>query len=113
MPSESIEKQGLRLEEGSMIGQTSYEVGEDVYAQVLNHHPENACFFIKGKAEGKYMFDLPSLIEKSLQRKGIKHILQLSMDTYQDEQRFFSYRRNYHRAISDYGRNICAIMITE
>ena len=115
---DAMVKKGAQLEAikvfiGPMIGQTSYEVGEDVYAQVLNHHPENACFFIKGKAEGKYMFDLPSLIEKSLQRKGIKHILQLSMDTYQDEQRFFSYRRNYHRDISDYGRNICAIMIAE
>ncbi|MFA7639356.1 MAG: laccase domain-containing protein, partial [Parvibaculum sp.] len=42
---------------------------------------------------------------------GIGTVVTLGNCTYQDEKRFFSYRRATHRSEIDYGRQISAIML--
>ena len=56
------------------------------------------------------MFDLPGFIGHRLRTAGIGRFENLALDTYADEQRFFSYRRTTHRSEPDYGRLISAIV---
>jgi copper oxidase (laccase) domain-containing protein len=41
----------------------------------------------------------------------VREIQNLALCTYQDEVRFFSYRRTTHRGEADYGRQISAIVM--
>ena len=57
------------------------------------------------------MFDLPGYIEARLKREGVGQVVNLSLCTFGDEARFFSYRRTTHRNERDYGRLISAIAL--
>ena len=58
------------------------------------------------------MFDLPAFIGARLTAAGVGEFADLSLCTYSDEERFFSYRRATHRREPDYGRLISAIALT-
>ena len=66
------------------------------------------CFERADRA-GHYHFDLPSYVSGELQRLNLGAVEVLDFDTYQDEARFFSYRRTTHRSELDYGRQISII----
>ena len=57
------------------------------------------------------MFDLHGYIALRAARAGVGVFIDLSLDTYADEARFFSYRRKTHRGEVDYGRLVSAIAI--
>jgi hypothetical protein len=57
------------------------------------------------------MFDLPGYAEARLEAADIGTVSSLGHCTYQDQKRFFSYRRTTHRGEPDYGRQISAIML--
>jgi copper oxidase (laccase) domain-containing protein len=59
------------------------------------------------------MFDLPAYNVMRLERAGVGRIENLSLCTYADERRFYSYRRATHRSEPDYGRLISAIALAE
>ena len=46
-----------------------------------------------------------------LGRLGLAHTENASLCTYENESRFFSYRRATHRKEADYGRQISAIVV--
>ena len=52
----------------------------------------------------KYQFNLEAYIIKRLDRLGLKNVDPLRIDTYSNQDRYFSYRRSYHRSEVDYGR---------
>lgn len=93
---------------GPCIRQPSYEVGPDFRA---NFGDADQIFFIPSSKEGHSLFDLSGYILKRLGDAHIGHVADLGLDTYADEERFFSYRRTTHRGEPDYGRLMAGIVI--
>ena len=48
-----------------------------------------------------------------LKKAGVGTVDDLCLDTYSDEERFFSYRRTTHKGEPDYGRLVAAIALTK
>jgi YfiH family protein len=94
---------------GPMIAQDSYEVGADFLPDFLVENSENKSFFKNSLNPGKYMFDLPAYIDKKLENCGLEKINNCHIDTYKNEESFFSFRRAAHRKETDCGRNISVI----
>ncbi len=98
---------------GPCISQESYEVGAEFKLAVSATNAEHGRFFSPSKRFGHSMFDLPGYIVARLTAHGVEQVDDLGLDTYADEQRFFSYRRTSHRAEPDYGRGLSAIVLEE
>lgn len=96
---------------GPCIGQKSYEVSIGFETPFLQQDNENEHFFKAAQNEGKLMFDLPGYVASRLAKVGVQHVSITGADTFDDEQRYFSYRRTTHRKEADYGRQISAIYI--
>ncbi len=93
---------------GPCIARASYEV-DDAFAQRFeSDDPANERFFSASKP-GHHQFDLEGYVVSRLASAGVRQITALGLDTYADEQRFFSYRRMTHRGEADYGRQISLI----
>jgi YfiH family protein len=112
---EAMELLGARRENihaavGPCIGQPSYEVDVSFRERFLAPDPDNARFFVDGP-EGKPHFDLEAYVVHRLIAAGIGEVEALNLDTYADEDRFFSFRRATHRGEADYGRQLSAIAI--
>jgi len=96
---------------GPMIAQKSYEISKEFFDDFVSEDSSNEIFFISGAKPDKYLFDLPSYIEKKLREAGIEKIENLKIDTYENEKDFFSFRRSAHQKEKDCGRNVSAIMM--
>lgn len=90
---------------GPCIAQDSYEVGEDMRA---NFAEPDHQFFAPGKP-GHWQFDLEGFVAEQLLRAGVERITCLGLDTYKDEQRFYSFRRATHQGKANYGRQLSLI----
>jgi len=97
---------------GPTINQTSYEVGPEFEAAILEGSPDNVRFFNREKPDARAHFDLPAYIEMRLTAASIGEIERQTPCTYQNESLFFSFRRSQHRGEVDYGRQIAAIVVT-
>lgn len=93
---------------GPSISQRNYEVGPEFMDVFLGVDPENARFFAGGKGD-RVHFDLPAYGVERLRAAGIKNAEWTRHCTYEDPDRFFSYRRSVHNQEADYGRLISAI----
>jgi len=114
----AMEAQGARRASitaviGPMISRAAYEVGPEFPARFTEADPANARYFTPSVRAGHFMFDLPAYLADRLRTEGIGTVVNLSLCTFSDEQRFFSYRRATHRNEKDYGRLISAIALTE
>ena len=112
---EAMERLGARRDNihaavGPCIAQPSYEVDEAFCARFLDADPGNARFFVAGPAS-KPHFDLESYVVHRLIAAGIGEVEALNLDTYDDADRFYSYRRATHHGEADYGRQLSAIAI--
>lgn len=96
---------------GPTIAQRSYEVGPEFRTRFLADDAANASFFIASDRLDHYRFDLTAYVRNRLERLGLSAIGAANLDTYEDEERFFSFRRTTHRGEPDYGRMISAIAI--
>lgn len=94
---------------GPTIHQASYEVREDFIRQLneLGNIP-SAPFL--AESEGRFYFDLPGYLLEQCQHSGIQ-AESLGLDTYSLKDDFFSFRRNTHAGIKDYGRQISLICL--
>ncbi len=101
----------IKVKIGPMIQQNSYEISQEFFDDFLSEDLANKEFFVNGVQDGKYYFNLPGYIEKKLKIAGIKEIENLGIDTYKNEEKFFSFRRANHQAVSDCGRNVSVIVI--
>ncbi|QIK79016.1 peptidoglycan editing factor PgeF [Sphingomonas piscis] len=93
---------------GPCIARTSYEVDETFRTRFLDQSRDNEAFFTDGSV-GKPHFDLEAYVAARLAAAGIRRVETLSLDTYADPGRFFSYRRATHRGESAYGRQVSLI----
>ncbi len=94
---------------GPAIARDSYEVGADFRK---NFTGDDSLFFTAGR-EGHFQFDLEAYIAHRLKKAGILLVEPLSLDTYSQEDRFFSYRRATHRQEPNYGRQFSLIGLPE
>lgn len=111
----AMEELGARRQDitaviGPAISQARYEVGPEILEDFLDRDPGNARFFAAGEKD-RYQFDLPGFGLAALRRAGVGHAEWTRHCTYDDPERFFSYRRATHRAEADYGRLISAIRL--
>lgn len=96
---------------GPLIRQSSYEVGPEFVARFHEADHRNIRFFAPSDRERHSTFDLPGYISMRLRKAGVGTIDDLCLDTYSDEERFFSYRRATHKGEQDYGRLVGAISL--
>ncbi len=96
---------------GPTISQAAYEVGPEFPARFTEADPANARYFAPSSRPGHALFDLPLYLADRLRAEGVGLVVNLSLCTFSDEQRFFSYRRATHRHQKDYGRLISAIAL--
>lgn len=97
---------------GPTISQAAYEVGPEFPARFTEADPGNARYFRPSGRGGHSMFDLPGYLADRLRLEGVGTVVNMSLCTCTDEDRFFSYRRATHRNEKDYGRLISAIALT-
>jgi YfiH family protein len=95
---------------GPCIAQPSYEVDQGFSLRFMEADPANHRFFVDGPA-GKPHFDLEAYVVHRLIAAGVGEVEALNLDTYADEDRFYSYRRATHRGEPDYGRQLSAIAL--
>lgn len=96
---------------GPCIAQASYEVSENFFVPFEEEDPENERFFKSSSKAGHLMFDLAGYCASRLAGLGLKNVFIKDLDTYFNEEDFFSYRRATHREEKDYGRQISLIYI--
>ena len=94
---------------GPAIAQASYEVDAKFRD---NFGPDDEAFFLPGRP-GHWQFDLEAFAARRLRAVGVGTVEPLSLDTYSDEARFFSYRRATHRGEPSYGRQFSLIGLAE
>ncbi|MEZ7813380.1 MAG: YfiH family protein [Paracoccaceae bacterium] len=95
---------------GPSISQKYYEVGPEFVDRFINDLPETARFFAKGQLD-RALFNLPAYGLWRLRAQGLKSAEWTGHCTYNDGERFFSYRRATHQHEADYGRQISAIAL--
>lgn len=96
---------------GPCIHQKNFEIQEDVFQLFKEANLFWATFFKQGKNNERYWFDLPGLVRHQLQTAGLIEIDSLEMNTYADEDHFFSYRRAQHRQENIFGNQFSAISL--
>jgi hypothetical protein len=77
---------------GPAIGPRAFEVGEDVREAFLGADP-GAGAAIVARSGGKYLADLYALARQRLARAGVARVTGGGFCTFQERERFFSYRR--------------------
>jgi polyphenol oxidase len=102
---------GITATIGPMLSQKNYEVGPEFVQRFHAQKVSNARFFKPSSKPGHALFDLPAYNRMRLEAAGVGTVNDLALCTYDDEQRFYSYRRTTHRKEPDYGRLISAIVI--
>lgn len=93
---------------GPCIARASYEVDDAFRRRFEADDPANERFFADAR-EGHAQFDLEAYVTHRLAAAGVRRIEALGLDTYADEERFFSFRRATHRGAPGYGRQIAII----
>lgn len=78
---------------GPAIGPAAFEVGEEVRAAFIAKQPAAAAAFLPAK-NGKWYANIYELARLRLQALGINRIFGGDLCTYNDTERFYSYRRN-------------------
>ena len=96
---------------GPCISRDAYEVGPEFHANFVDADPANTQWFQPSTRDDHHMFDLAGYVEARLHKADLAGVAVTGHCTYQDERRFFSYRRATHRQEKDYGRQISAIML--
>jgi|TARA_R110000772_G_scaffold72505_16_gene158162 polyphenol oxidase len=97
---------------GPCIAQASYEVDAAFRSRFVDADSTNDRFFAAGRPD-HFQFDIEEYVAARLGREGIAKIDKLGLDTYANEDRYFSYRRSCHRAEAGYGRQISLIGLAE
>lgn len=95
---------------GPTISQPAYEVGPEFIEGFLADDPQNARFFIKASGD-RFLFDLPAFGLHHLRAAGVGRAEWTRHCTYNDPERFYSYRRTTHAGEADYGRLISVIRL--
>jgi hypothetical protein len=98
---------------GPTIRQSNYEVGPEFIERFLAADTANGRYFKPSEREDHAMFDLCGYIAQRVEQAGITQFEDLGLCTYEEPERFYSFRRSTHRNEPDYGRHINAIALSE
>lgn len=101
----------IRAVIGPAIEQRSYEVGSELRDRFLESEPDDYKFFAPGVDDESFYFDLKGCAAERLVACGVEEIELIGVDTYDAEDRFYSFRRATHRGEPDYGRQLSAILL--
>ena len=96
---------------GPCIKKENYDVKTDFYEKFINQSNKYEEFFNK-ITSSKYIFDLRGFINKEISNLNIKNIENVKMDTFSEQETFYSYRRSCIKKEQDYGRCISVILMT-
>ena len=116
MVDQGAQRENITAVLGPCISQNSYEVGDEFRDSFIAENEIYDRFFTLGpkkeNAASQPHFDLKAFILHRLRRAGVERCAALADCTYAQPEAYFSYRYNCHNQISDYGRNISAIMLS-
>lgn len=101
---------GIAAAIGPCIAHRSYEVGPEFPGPFLAQDEINDDFF-HPRDSGRFLFDLAAFVARRLALAGVTEVVRMPCDTFQEADRFFSYRRTSRRGEPDYGRQLSAIVI--
>lgn len=106
---------------GPCIAHRSYEVGPEFPERILgrplgpepgaDEAPGDHDLFAPARRRGHYLFDLPGYVQRQCGAAGVTDVAATPCDTFQEEDRFYSYRRATLRGEPDYGRCLSAIVL--
>ncbi len=113
MEAQGAARTTIRACVGPCINQAAYEVGPEFRSQFVSANPDDARFFSTPRAGQRPHFDLPAYVVSRLQKAGLAAVECQAPCTYENESRFYSYRRSTHRNEPDYGRHISAILLAQ
>ena len=111
MESLGAKRENIIAAAGACISVESYEVNDDFYQTFLAKDNNGKIFF--KTIENQMFFDLKSYVENRLKLSRIKQIDILKNDTFQDTEKFFSYRRSVKNNEADYGCQVSVIILTK
>ena len=95
---------------GPCIGFKNYEVGKEFYDEFIRENKKNELFFFPTKND-KFFFDLRKYVAFKISKFNVDHIENIDLDTYSENEKFFSFRRSRKMGEKDYGRCISAISL--
>lgn len=96
---------------GPSLHVENFEVGAEFYEEFCTRDEKFAAFFEINPHSGKHHFNLTEFAKARLISNGIASVDTSQFCTYSNESLFYSYRRNMHDSIDDYGRQISVIAI--
>lgn len=79
---------------GPAIGATAFEVGQDVLDAFVAFDRAAKQAFIPREQAGKWLADMAMLATQRLNRAGVEQVYYSDLCTFNDPQRFYSYRRD-------------------
>jgi hypothetical protein len=94
---------------GPTISRAAYEVGAELRQKFHDTDAQADRFFSASERAGHFMLDLPAYLQWRLLAAGIGSVEATGHCTYEDDARFFSYRRTTHRNEKIYGCQLSAI----
>ena len=111
MIHEGAKREQIKAVIGPAIQQGSYQVGADLFEEVIENHPNASQYFIEDPdhPQSRWYFDLPSFAQGLLTGIGIQTYV-INADTYSDD-RFFSHRRTCHKNLDGCGRLMSLIRL--
>jgi YfiH family protein len=95
---------------GPCIGKKSYEVDLEFYKSFMKETKKNEIFFISKKNE-KFNFNIRGYVKNKLNESGVNNIDNIEFDTFEENDKFYSYRRSIKLGEADYGRCISTICL--
>ena len=101
----------IRAVIGPCISQSSYEVGPEFRARFESSGCNTDLFFKSSPNKNHYMFDLEGYIVDRMETLGVGQIERCGLDTYENADNFFSFRRSQHLLESSYGRSLSLISV--
>ena len=81
------------------------------YNKFIEKNHKNKKFFHKID-KNNYNFDLRYFVNKEISNLGVKNIENIKIDTFSNNEFFYSYRRSCVNKAKDYGRCISVILMT-
>jgi YfiH family protein len=79
---------------GPAIGQSAFEVGQDVVDAFTSVIPEAQQAFTAKPQQGKWLADMNMLVTQRLNSVGVDQVYYSNLCTFEDANRFYSYRRD-------------------
>ena len=84
---------------------------KDFFDEFIIQNKKNEIFF-EINDDKKYFFDLRAYINNEISDLKIKNVENIEMDTFSNDEYFYSYRRSLLNKEKDYGRCISVILMT-